>query len=1391
MKTLAGGLLALGAAVLSGAAEAKVDVMAVYYPHWHRYAKGDEWFGADLWKQGEWTFVKSAKPLFPGHCQPLVPYGGYRDESNPKDMEVDIALAANAGIDVFLYDYYYYDGQVTQEAALEKGFLGAANRNRMKFALMWCYHERRNAFRPKMGEPLKTLMPLAHTPEEFLGLVDLSIERYFHRPEYYRKDGSLFFSIYNAGYFLECVGTNEVKTAIAEARRRVRAAGLGELHLNGQNPNVPLAKVLKDVGFDSLTHYGNSPWGLKAFCEQHLKKGVRVFDRSYASEGARKTWASMREAELPYIPSVSTGWDPSPRCRPEEPFPWKDRTYPYNFIITNSTPNTFEADLRAAKEYAETDPRRPGIVYINGWNEYTEGAFLVPNNFTADGLLRAVAAVFGRRPATEYTYVNPSSGKLLTVPAATHENVAYGPHPKQKVDLWLPKGAGGKVPLLVYIHGGGWSGGAMCDAIIGPKIEALLKKNVAVVCVGYRYLRETERGEGVPPVKGCIDDVAAALRFLKARADAWGLDVSRLGLAGGSAGACSALILAYRDGNAFGVKALAPMIPQTSMDPAEMRTWIPNSTYGAHAFGYKSFEDWLKRRDEHPEWIAAYSPAALARAIDPAKAPKVILRAERPKPDALPKDPTHASAFSWKFAEICKARGLPCDLQEKGDALLALADVLSAPDVAVAFEGLAFDRKTSTVVGLDVAGEDWGAKAVGRQIGVWTLTINPKGDVNRTRSVYPELADEKIVRDVAGGKELVWRKFKEWGGGDAVDEVRARIVRDGIKLRWRLGVTMKDGWELNMYDFPRLATRSFAGKGDKDRVVTGAAEGGVMKDVANGPYALPGYGHEKDKDVLVNMQLPGTAAQLFCRYDDERLFYFACENEFGGDDALVVMRYKEDKRIESLWRHRMRATGRFEMDFDVVTAALAAKPGLPCDWYDAADLYREWASKTHFCARTLLEKKELADFYRSGPIYYPFNRHWLDDPDYMAKYFAARAEEGLKDVPSVASCFGWEHWGEWVGLDYTPFWPSDDVWGKCVKVMRAAKARPFLWPSTYHYALKFRTPDYVSNAWRKPGTPAIRTKETDPWLFDHTERAIAEGIDRLGMKDIKGNWKYRVVWMGTGGDQATLCYYLDECRDIFRRTTVDPLMARGCVVMQMDQFNMCMYRCCFDPTHGHPVGFGRWRVEALRKCLDTANAQMRAVNPEACIGFEGPCQFYLDQIAMQDVRDCRSFKGDWANVFTYLYHEYVLPFQAGCHENRYWWAKTAAEGQVPQFANKRDFYDANGRATPEHALDVRFFTDWAKLYHGAGRKFLSLGRHIRPPRLICEKLRYTDNWRGIKIDKPVPAVFHAAYLAADGSKALALVNATDEQRTCTAVFPDGNRQEFVLAPREIALKELK
>ena len=376
----------------------KTELVCVYYPHWHRYPKGDEWFGAENWREGEWAFVKTAVPRFPGHRQPLVPLPGYLDGANPGDVAKEIDLAADAGINVFLYDYYYYGGKVTQEEALERGFMKAHNCGRMKFAIMWCYHERRDQFRPDIDRERPMLMSLARTPEEFHGLIRLCCERYFPHPEYWRKDGALFFSIFNAPYFCEHRDrdTRRIRAELDEARQIVREAGLGDIHFNAQGAAPDDIGFMADCGFDSLTDYNITPESMPAEEMAAMReKGVWEVEYRDSFPTVRKRWREMSAGPLPYIPNVTTGWDVTPRCRLDEPYPWRKHDYPYLMTFVGNTPEAFREILAEAKAFVESAPNQTGAVYVNGWNEYTEGSFLLPDAADGDARLRAVASVFG------------------------------------------------------------------------------------------------------------------------------------------------------------------------------------------------------------------------------------------------------------------------------------------------------------------------------------------------------------------------------------------------------------------------------------------------------------------------------------------------------------------------------------------------------------------------------------------------------------------------------------------------------------------------------------------------------------------------------------------------------------------------------------------------------------------------------------------------------------------------------------------------------------------------------------------------------------------------------------------------------------------------------------
>ena len=274
----------------------------------------------------------------------------------------------------------------------------------MKFALMWCYHDRSFAWRRKLDDERRYLKKLERTPEEFLGLIDLSIDRYFRHPEYWRHNGRLFFSIYNSKGskgrdFVTGLGPANAKAAIAEARRRVRAAGLGEIEFNIQNPtSLKEVETFKEVGFDSITHYGGKP--IRDLNER-FNSGETVFDYAEVGPELEKRYAEYADAALPYNPSVSTGWDSTPRCHLDEPFPWRKGGYPYTMTFTNCTAALFEKNLRVARRFAERNPEKHRFVYVNAWNEYTEGCYLIPDNFEGDARLRAIARVFPENHAQQ------------------------------------------------------------------------------------------------------------------------------------------------------------------------------------------------------------------------------------------------------------------------------------------------------------------------------------------------------------------------------------------------------------------------------------------------------------------------------------------------------------------------------------------------------------------------------------------------------------------------------------------------------------------------------------------------------------------------------------------------------------------------------------------------------------------------------------------------------------------------------------------------------------------------------------------------------------------------------------------------------------------------------
>jgi acetyl esterase/lipase len=103
------------------------------------------------------------------------------------------------------------------------------------------------------------------------------------------------------------------------------------------------------------------------------------------------------------------------------------------------------------------------------------------------------------------------------------------------LDVHVPAGISGPLPIVVFAHAGGWVGGNR--GAIPDVIRTLITDvHVAVVSVDYRLVRE-DAGRGfVNSFPTASHDLDRAIRFVRLNAIGWGLDPGRIIVAGASAG---------------------------------------------------------------------------------------------------------------------------------------------------------------------------------------------------------------------------------------------------------------------------------------------------------------------------------------------------------------------------------------------------------------------------------------------------------------------------------------------------------------------------------------------------------------------------------------------------------------------------------------------------------------------------------------------------------------------------------------------------------------------------------------------------------------------------------------------------------------------------------------
>ena len=148
-------------------------------------------------------------------------------------------------------------------------------------------------------------------------------------------------------------------------------------------------------------------------------------------------------------------------------------------------------------------------------------------------LLRAKDAFMPNSPLGWLDFLVPKDGNSRQIAKA----IQFGPNPRNLLDLYGPRRAVGKPPVMLFVYGGGWDSGTRTEYAFAGRAFAALGFVVAIA--DYRVFPEVR-------FPAFLDDLGAAASWLLTHASEYGGDPGRVFLAGHSAGAYNAVMLALQ-----------------------------------------------------------------------------------------------------------------------------------------------------------------------------------------------------------------------------------------------------------------------------------------------------------------------------------------------------------------------------------------------------------------------------------------------------------------------------------------------------------------------------------------------------------------------------------------------------------------------------------------------------------------------------------------------------------------------------------------------------------------------------------------------------------------------------------------------------------------------------
>jgi len=453
--------------------------------------------------------------------------------------------------------------------------------------------------------------------------------------------------------------------------------------------------------------------------------------------------------------------------------------------------------------------------------------------------------------------------------------------------------------------------------------------------------------------------------------------------------------------------------------------------------------------------------------------------------------------------------------------------------------------------------------------------------------------------------------FTGLGGLDLAATMTVRMDDEDPQSHWSISVRNHANLAITDVQFPYLVVSYHLGGRPKSEAILQPLGTGQLWEAPKPQDLEPDSPHawQFRPENYDTHHYPGlTFAQFLAYYNDRAGIYISCQDDSGSIKLIKPVHNREGGiRLGVAHVGDWPANGERELGYEVVLQAFKG------DWYEAAEIYRNWSLQQPWAAAPLHKRKDVPDWLLDSPPHIIVriqgqldggpaepNQQFLPYPKILP--LLENISKQI-DAPLVAVVMAWERPGSWVYPDCFPPAGGDKSLHEFTELARArgwhvgSYSNGTRWV-THHYWTGYDGRRYYAE--QQGEKTVCRTHDQQAW---------------------EENWA--LAWRPSYACCLGVARTREIAENFVQRLTDDGLDW----IQFLDQNTGCSTFPCFAPYHGHPSGPGKWMTAGMQSMLDgfrrIADEQTRKSGGRRRFAFSvesPPNEFFMPNFQVCDQR---------------------------------------------------------------------------------------------------------------------------------------------------------------------------